>query len=111
MEKNLCQFCTKVFFLFNTHLFNGPFSGTTRVSQYQKGKTNLDFTKVRDSEWPCKSAPCSRPITLPAPHHLVFAAQMLFLPPSQQRQSTEVSGTEGIVFSFKGVYKNQGTVT
>ena len=23
--------------------FNGPLSGTTRVSWYQKGKTNLDF--------------------------------------------------------------------
>jgi len=34
-----------------THPFNGPFSGTTRVSQYQKGKTNLDFTETRDSEW------------------------------------------------------------
>ena len=31
--------------------FNGPFSGTTWVSQYQKGKTNLDFTEARDSEW------------------------------------------------------------
>jgi len=30
--------------------FNGPF-GTTRVSRYQKGKTNLDFTEARDSEW------------------------------------------------------------
>jgi len=35
----------------HTHLFNGPFSGTTRVSQYQKGKTNLDLTEARDSEW------------------------------------------------------------
>ena len=35
----------------HTHPFNGPFSGTTRVSRYQKGKTNLDFTKTRDSEW------------------------------------------------------------
>jgi len=26
-------------------------SGTTRLSQYQKGKTNLDFTEARDSEW------------------------------------------------------------
>jgi len=26
-------------------------SGTTRVSQYQKGKTNLDFTEARDDEW------------------------------------------------------------
>ena len=33
------------------HPFNGPFSGTTRVSQYQIGKTNLDFTEARDSEW------------------------------------------------------------
>ena len=31
-------------------MFNGPFSGTTRVSQCQKGKGNLDFTKARDSE-------------------------------------------------------------
>ena len=30
---------------------NGPFSETTRVSRYQKGKTNLDFTEARDSEW------------------------------------------------------------
>jgi len=30
---------------------NGPFSGTTRVSRYQKDKTNLDFTEARDSEW------------------------------------------------------------
>jgi len=35
----------------HTHLFNGPFSRTTRVSRYQKGKTNLDFTVARDSEW------------------------------------------------------------
>ena len=32
-------------------MFNGPFSRTTRVSQHQKGKTNLDFTEARDSEW------------------------------------------------------------
>ena len=35
----------------HAHPFNGPFSGTTRVSQYQKGKTNLDFTEAGDSEW------------------------------------------------------------
>jgi len=35
----------------HTHPFNCPFSGTTRVSRYQKGKTNLDFTEARDSEW------------------------------------------------------------
>jgi len=31
----------------HTHPFNGPFSGTTRVSRYQKGKTNLDFTEAK----------------------------------------------------------------
>ena len=35
----------------HTHPFNGPLSGTTRVSRYHKGKTNLDFTGARDSEW------------------------------------------------------------
>jgi len=35
----------------HTHPFNGPLSGTTQVSQYQKGKTNLDVTEARDSEW------------------------------------------------------------
>ena len=34
-----------------THTLNDPLSGTTRVSRYQKGKTNLDFTEARDSEW------------------------------------------------------------
>ena len=35
----------------HTHPFNGPLSGSTRVGRYQKGKTNLDFTEARDSEW------------------------------------------------------------
>ena len=35
----------------HTHPFKGPFSGTTQMSRYQKGKTNLDFTEARDSEW------------------------------------------------------------
>jgi len=34
-----------------THPFNDPLSGTTRVSRYQKSKTNLDFNEARDSEW------------------------------------------------------------
>ena len=35
----------------HTQPCNGPLSGTTQVSRYQKGKTNLDFTEARDSEW------------------------------------------------------------
>ena len=63
----------------HTHPFNGPLSGTTQVSQYQKGETNLDFTEARDSEWQwhqlghmqvCTSL--HRQITTPAPHRSVF---------------------------------------
>jgi len=65
------------------------------VSRYQKGKTNLDFTEARDSEWQwhqlahMQSAPLSRRITMPTPHHSVFTGRMPFLPSDQQRQSTE----------------------
>ena len=49
-------FCSEIFpgCFIHTHThtlpFNGPFSGTTQVSRYQKGKTNLDFSEARDSE-------------------------------------------------------------
>jgi len=65
----------------NTHIhipFNGPLSGTTQVSRHQKGKTDLDSTEARDSERQrhqlgiCKSAPRSRQITMPTPHHSIF---------------------------------------
>jgi len=79
----------------HAHSFNGPFSGTTQVSRYQKGKTNLDFAGARDSEWQwhqlgytqvCTS---QQQITMPAPNHSVFTGRMPFLPPKQQRQSTD----------------------
>jgi len=35
----------------HTQPFNSPLSGTTWVSQYQNGKTNLEFTEARDREW------------------------------------------------------------
>jgi len=53
--------------------FNGPFSRTTRVSRYQKGKPIWILLKqetVSSSgiNWViCKSAPRSRQITMPAP--------------------------------------------
>ena len=60
----------------HTHPFNGPLSRTARVGRYQKGKTSLDFTEARDSEWQWhrldQSAPRSRQITTPTPHHSVF---------------------------------------
>ena len=42
--------CTTIWLLL-LQPFNGLFSRTTWVSRYQKGKTNLDFTGARDSEW------------------------------------------------------------
>jgi len=45
--------CCKKLLHAHTHTqpFNCPMPGTTRMSQYQKGKTNLDFTEARDSQW------------------------------------------------------------
>ena len=84
-----------------THIrpFNGPFSGTTQVSRYQKGKTNVDFTEATDSEWQWHQLNHMHVcISLQADNHAgtrplkIFTGQMPFLPPNQQRQSTE--GTE-----------------
>jgi len=54
--------------------FNGPLSGTTQVSWYQKGKTNLDFTEARNSEWQWHQLGHMQVCTslqtnMPAPHH------------------------------------------
>jgi len=46
----------------HTHPFIGPLSGTTRVSWYQKGKTNLDFTEARESEWQWHLRPRNDPL-------------------------------------------------
>ena len=47
----LHQQAYEILLLLLLHLLNGPLSRTTHVSRYQIGKTNLDFTKARDSEW------------------------------------------------------------
>ena len=51
-------------------------SGTTQVSRYQKGKRILlkqETVSGSGISWAiCKSAPHSRQITTPAPHHSVF---------------------------------------
>ena len=46
----------------------------------------------------CMSAPCSRQITMPVPHHSFFTGRMPFLPPNQQRQSTEGISTLRLKF-------------
>ena len=78
------------------HPLNDPLSGATQVSRYQKGKTNLDFTEARDSEWQwhqlghmqvCTSLQTDNHASNPTT--LFFTGRMPFLPPNQQRQSTE----------------------
>jgi len=65
------------------------------MSRYQKGKTNLDFTEARDSQWQwhqlghmqvCTSLQADNHASTPP---LFFAGWMPFLLPNQQRQSTE----------------------
>jgi len=80
----------------HTHPFNGPFSGTTRVSRYQKGKTKLDFTEARDGEWQWHQLGHMQVCTLlqtdnhtSTPPLSFFTGRMPFLPPNQQCQSTE----------------------
>jgi len=77
-------------------MFNGPFSGTTQVSRYQKGKNNLDFTEARHSEWQWHQLDHMQVcISLQTDNHAsttplsFFTDWMPFLPPNQQRQSTE----------------------
>jgi len=66
------------------------------VSRYQKGKTNLDFTEVTDSEWQwqllgclqvCSSLQTDNHATTPSLSF--FTGWMPILPPNQQRQSSE----------------------
>ena len=87
----------------HTHPFNGPLSGTTRLSWYQKGKTNLDFTEARDSEWQWHPLGHMQVCTsLQSDNHAstsplsFFTDRMPFLLPNQQRQSTEGK--------WKGIY-------
>ena len=85
----LCVLCLRLFIYVSylklsssythTHPFNGPLSGTTWVSQYYtKVKLiwillNQEVVSGSGISWAiCKSAPRSRQIAMPAPHHSVF---------------------------------------
>jgi len=66
------------------------------VSRYQKGKINVDFTEARDSEWQwhqlgrmqvCTSLQADNHASTPSLSF--FTGWMPFLPPNQQRKSTE----------------------
>ena len=79
------------------HPFNGPFPGLPKSASTRKAKPIWIFLKQETvsgsvTSWAiCKSAPGSRQTTTPAPHQSVFTGWIPFLPPSQQRQSTEAN--------------------
>ena len=79
-----------------THTFNGPFPGLPRWAGTRKVKPIWILLKQETVSgsgisWViCKSASRSRQIIMPVPHHSsFFIGRMPFLPPNQQRQSTE----------------------
>ena len=79
------------------------------MSQYQKGKTNLDFTEARDSEWHWHQLGHMQvSTTLQTDNHAstpplsFFTGRMPFLPPNQQRQALKALScyTDVCIFFF-----------
>jgi len=71
------------------------------MSRYQKGETSRDFSEARDTDWQwhqlgrmqaCTSLQTDNHAS--SPPLIFFTGQMPFLPPNQQRQSTEVTKIE-----------------
>jgi len=64
--------------MIHTHPFNGPFPGLSGSAGTRKVKPIWILLKQETVSgsgisWAiCKSAPCSRQISMPAPHHAVF---------------------------------------
>ena len=89
----------------HTHPFNSPLSGTTQVSQYQKGKTNLDVTGARDSEWQWNPLGHMQVCTPHQTDNHASTPLLSFLqarcPSCQQRQSTE-----GMTYSSCRIFVN-----
>ena len=76
-------------------MFNCPFSRTTEVGLYQKGKTDLDFTEARDREWQWNQLGHMQVCTsLQTDNNANITPLSFYTPdalpaPNQQRQSTE----------------------
>jgi len=88
------------------------------VSRYQKGKTNLDFTEARDSEWQWHQLGRVQVCTLlqtdnhQHPTTQFFTGRMPFLPPNQQRQSTvsSINAEINVSCSVGSVFKTPGSL-
>ena len=73
-------------------MFNGPLSGTTWVTWYQKGKTNLDLLEQEMMEWQWHQLGHMQICTLLQTHNHAsipplsfFTGWMPFLLPNQQQ--------------------------
>jgi len=84
------------------------------VCWHQKGKTNLDCTEATDSEWQWHQLVHVQVRTsLQRDNHastppLFFTGRMHFLPPNQQRQSTEgTKNKHSKYYKFKHKVKMQ----
>ena len=79
------------------------------MSRYQKGKTNLDFTEARDSEWQWHQLGhmqvCTSLQPTLAPTTQFFTGRMPFLQPNQQRQSTEGTWRIRLIYRDGTTYK------
>ena len=94
-EQNI-RYSPNYYYYYNCFTALWILSGINRVNWYQKGKTNLDFTEVRDIEWQwyqlghmqmCTSSETDN--TTSTPPLMLFTGWTPFLPPNQQCQSTE----------------------
>ena len=104
----------------HTHPFNGPFPGLPRSAGTRKVKPIWILLKQETVSgsgisWAIgKSAPCSRQITMPAPHHSVFTGWMPFQSPNQQRQSGAIYKNNiqglGVLQQYSSVRGDQGVV-
>jgi len=61
---------------------------STRLLIYQQQTLGLPYVHTRHTHTYAQTH-LTVQITTPAPHHSVFTRRMPFLPPNQQRQSTE----------------------
>jgi len=95
----------------HTHLFNGPLSGTTQVSQYQKG----NFTEARDSEWQwhqldhmqvCTSLQTDNHASTPTVQHSIFyrPAALPATQPTVSKHWRQVNMTENSLIFISCCY-------
>jgi len=102
----------------HAHPFNGPLSGTTRVSRYQKGKTNLDFTEARDSEWPWHQLGRMQVCILLQTDNHASTQPLSFLQAecpltnsSEALKATKIHSQENITDEHKKRYRHQNVTT